>query len=60
MQSGYKVTCERDDCFACVNGECVILVENNFHGEEFRFFKTKEERALLAFRYEKEAEVVKK
>lgn len=35
--------CNREDCFACEGGQCVVLTNTNFGDRECPFFKTKEQ-----------------
>ena len=35
--------CAKDKCFACENGRCRVLIDNNFHGRPCPFFKTQEQ-----------------
>lgn len=56
MISGYRVTCQRKDCFGCVNGGCQVLKENTLQGEKCTFYKKKSERPVLAYMYQKESE----
>lgn len=37
--------CNREDCFACKHGKCVVLNKNNFGGRECPFFKSNEQVA---------------
>lgn len=32
--------CNKNKCFACENGRCRVLVDNDFHGRPCPFFKT--------------------
>jgi hypothetical protein len=32
--------CNREDCFACVDGKCVLLNNNDFGKRECPFYKT--------------------
>ena len=36
-------TCNRAECFGCQEGECLVLIENNFGQKGCPFFKTKEQ-----------------
>ena len=38
-------TCGREDCFACKEGHCLILVRNDFGDRSCPFFKTNEQVA---------------
>lgn len=35
-------SCEERTCFANKNGNCIVLINNDFHGKHCPFFKTEE------------------
>ena len=37
--------CNREDCFGCKEGKCIVLAKNNFGKRDCPFFKTKEQAA---------------
>lgn len=38
-------SCNRKECFACEEGHCVVLIDNDFDYRECPFYKTKEQVA---------------
>lgn len=38
--------CNMDKCFACENGHCRVLIDNDFRGRTCPFFKTKKQLKL--------------
>ena len=39
IYSDYEPPCERSGCFACENGRCKILINNDFGERECPFYK---------------------
>lgn len=39
----YFPNCNREDCFACKDGKCELLTDNDFGKRECPFYKTEEE-----------------
>ena len=37
--------CGREDCFACQDGHCVVLIKNDFGDRSCPFYKTNEQVA---------------
>lgn len=42
--------CAKTKCFACGNGRCRLLIDNNFQGRACPFYKTAKKFALDALR----------
>ena len=40
-----RVKCSISDCFACKDGECIALQDNDFNGKPCPFFKTRDQIA---------------
>ena len=53
-------TCVAGECFACEEGQCTVLVDNNFGTRKCPFFKTKEQVANEEEAYEKRLADIRK